>query len=176
MAAPPGDTPVPKRPMLLSPAEIRESLLAWRPSWGPTLPEAVPLPETSSIQERLLSYWLSRKEDKFWDVYLVFDDGKELLCSKRDLCLMSQYFGKMFEGDFAESTEKKVPIKDVRSYVMVKMVESYYTGKVSIPLHARLWQLGEGERVTLPLKSSSLLLRTHWPENNSPFLRCDGIM
>lgn len=62
------------------------------------------------FEEKFLGYWSSRKEDKFWDVYLVFDDGEQLLCSKRDLCIMSKYFATMFEGEFSESSEEKVPI------------------------------------------------------------------
>lgn len=105
-------------------------------------PEAAPLKPVplsrgplTSFEEKILGYWRSRKENKFWDVFLLFDDGEQLLCSKRDLCIMSQYFATMFEGDFAESSEQKVPIKDVDSSVMEKMVESYYTRKVRFPLH-----------------------------------------
>lgn len=123
----------------------RNTSVSKKPRLEDTPLEAVPLPVTSSIQAKLLSYWISRKEDKFWDVYLVFDDGAQLLCSRRDLCLMSEYFGKMFEGEFAESAERKVPIKEVESSVMDKLVHSFYSGKVSIPFPCvtlAAWRLG----------------------------------
>lgn len=97
--------------------------------------EAVPVP-MSSIQETILSCWTTRGEDEFWNVYLVFDDGKELLCSRRDLALMSHYFAAMFRGEFAESIRTKIAIKDTESSAMEQMIESYYTWKVSIFLYA----------------------------------------
>lgn len=109
--------------------------------------EATPL-KLTSIQDKIMRSWVSRKEDKVWDVYLVFDDGEELLCSKRDLCLMSEYFATMFEGEFVESAKPKVPIKDVDSSVMVRMIESYYMGKVRTP-HMQQPAEGEGFRVHL---------------------------
>lgn len=88
----------------------------------------------SPIEQRILSCWLSRKPDNAWDVVLVFDDNTELLCSKRDLCLMSEYFAKMFEGNFRESSEAKVAMRDIEKPLMETLVEAYYTRKVSPPL------------------------------------------
>jgi hypothetical protein len=95
----------------------------------------------SPIKDKILHKWVSRKEDKFWDVYLVFEDGVQLLFSRRDLCLMSDYFSRMFEGAFAESLEPQVPINGIKSSVMETMVESFYTRKVSAPAHVQACRL-----------------------------------
>lgn len=117
-------SPVSKKPRLELPTQ-------GSPKAVPPKPVSLNIEPLNFCWQKILGYWRSRKEDKFWDVYLVFDGGEQLLCSKRDLCIMSSYFATMFEGDFVESSKTRVPMKDVASSVMEMMVESYYTRKVS---------------------------------------------
>lgn len=110
-----------------------------------------------SIEDKILSCWLSRKPDKFWDVVLVFDDETELLCSRRDLSLMSEYFATMFESEFVDSAQGKVSMREIQRSVMTILVEAYYTKKVSTPSTC----VGHGGPVgcTLAGKSWGLALR-----------------
>jgi hypothetical protein len=78
--------------------------------------------------------WLERNpSSKFWDVKLVFDDGSDLVCSQRDLCAMSSFFGTMFQGNFSESRARDVRVHDVRGKVMEGMVAWYYDCEVRRP-------------------------------------------
>lgn len=85
------------------------------------------------IGDRQRTLWLDRKGfDRIWDVTLCFEDGQRLLCSRKDLCVMSDYFSTIFRSGFNESENKKeVPLAGVCESIMERMVESYYLGQVS---------------------------------------------
>lgn len=85
----------------------------------------------ASFRERNKQLWLSRhSSNKFWDITIVCRDGTEILCCRKDLCIMSEYFDRMFHGSFAESESWRITIDGVEGPILERMIGYFYEQRV----------------------------------------------
>lgn len=89
-----------------------------------------------NFRNRQKLLWLNRKGlNGVFDVELVLEEGLTLLCSKRDLVMMSPYFERMFDGSFRESYSRKIHVPGVQHRVMEGMIGLFYDCDVSCSVH-----------------------------------------
>lgn len=84
------------------------------------------------FRERNRNLWLSRGSNtRLWDVTLTCSDGTEIVCCRKDLSVMSEYFERMFNGSFAESESSVIEISSVDGSILRRMIAYFYEQRVS---------------------------------------------
>jgi len=68
------------------------------------------------------------RDDKLCDVILKSSDGKEINAHKCLLVSHSEYFERMFIGDFIESKQNIIHIKNISYEAMQHLIDFMYTG------------------------------------------------
>ena len=73
------------------------------------------------------------RNEKLCDVILKTVDGNEIHAHKFVLSTCSEYFEKMFNGDFLESAEDNevIIIKDISDAVLKDLIDFMYTGNLA---------------------------------------------
>jgi len=70
-----------------------------------------------------------RKEGKYFDVTIVFDDERRIPCHRIVLAGCSAYFDSLFSIDMSESNQREMRLKEVSSQTFEVALEFIYAGK-----------------------------------------------
>ena len=74
-----------------------------------------------------------RMSNYLCDVVIISEDGQRFPAHRIILAALSRFFRTMFEGEFLESKQTDVAIRNIKGAVMKMLIEYAYTGEIECP-------------------------------------------
>ncbi|KAK9817237.1 hypothetical protein WJX72_011598 [[Myrmecia] bisecta] len=82
-----------------------------------------------------LQKWLQEKDNKlYWDITLRGNDKQEVVAHRLDLAVSSDYFAKLFAGDFADSQQSSLDFADISGDVLQQLTLASQHGLAAVLL------------------------------------------